>query len=101
MARITRFDWTNLRIVGVETNAIVGRVALEIMRDARKLAPRDTGNLRNSILAEEKTESWVVGTSVHYAPHQEFGTRTGVRPKAFMRTAMRNAQGKYGGTVTS
>ena len=43
---------------------------------AKKLAPVDTGNLRNSITHEvDDGESAVyIGTNVEYAPYQELGT---------------------------
>ena len=42
---------------------------------AKLLAPVDTGNLRNSITHQQLDEDTeIIGTNVHYAPYQEFGT---------------------------
>ena len=43
---------------------------------AKKLAPVDTGNLRNSIThtVDEEEPSAYIGTNVEYAPYQELGT---------------------------
>ena len=43
---------------------------------AKKLAPVDTGNLRNSIThtVDEEEPAAYIGTNVEYAPYQEFGT---------------------------
>ena len=41
---------------------------------AKKLAPVDTGRLRNSITHETDDNAAYIGTNVEYAPHVEFGT---------------------------
>ena len=43
---------------------------------AKKLAPVDTGNLRNSITHEvdDREPAVYIGTNVEYAPYQELGT---------------------------
>ena len=45
-------------------------------RFAKKLAPYDTGNLRNSITHEvdDGEPAAYIGTNVEYAPYQELGT---------------------------
>ena len=45
-------------------------------RFAKKLAPYDTGNLRNSITHEvdDGEPAVYIGTNVEYAPYQELGT---------------------------
>lgn len=52
---------------------------LYIERDAKKLAPVDTGRLRASITPSVNSESdgiqGVVGSNVVYAPYQEWGTK--------------------------
>lgn len=46
----------------------------------------DTGNLKNSVLAEPDGNDWVVGVGAPYAIHLEYGTlRMSARP--FMRPA--------------
>ncbi len=56
----------------------LGVVLKKIQRDAKKLAPTNTGRLRNSIVTNVKKEnSELVGsvsTNVEYAPYMEFGT---------------------------
>jgi HK97 gp10 family phage protein len=41
---------------------------------AKKAAPVDTGNLRNSISHKVQKDTMFVGTNVEYAPYVEFGT---------------------------
>lgn len=41
---------------------------------AKKAAPVDTGNLRNSISHKVQKDTMYVGTNVEYAPYVEFGT---------------------------
>ena len=41
---------------------------------SKKLAPVDTGNLRNSISHEVVENSAYIGTNTEYAPYMEFGT---------------------------
>ena len=49
--------------------------ALEIQANAKRDAPIDTGDLRQSIVAIEETEyNWSVGSNLKYAPYMEFGT---------------------------
>lgn len=53
--------------------------ALLVQRDARKLAPVDTGRLRSSITPEIRSQGkdivGVVGSNVKYAAFMELGTR--------------------------
>jgi len=55
------------------------KATLLVQRDAKKLAPVDTGRLRASITPEVRTAfhtiEGVVGSNVVYAPYQEFGTK--------------------------
>ena len=55
---------------------------------AKKLAPVDTGNLRNSITHEvDDGESAVyIGTNVEYAPYQELGT-IHIKAQPFLKPA--------------
>ncbi|RCK68270.1 HK97 gp10 family phage protein [Desertihabitans brevis] len=55
---------------------VVAKTALDIEADAKRLAPVDTGALRNSIghdLTEDKLGA-EVGPTVDYAEYVEFGT---------------------------
>ena len=52
------------------------KCGLTAERFAKKLAPYDTGNLRNSITHEVdgREPAVYIGTNVEYAPYQELGT---------------------------
>ena len=52
------------------------KCGLKAERFAKKLAPYDTGNLRNSITHEvdDGEPAVYIGTDVEYAPEQELGT---------------------------
>ena len=56
----------------------LNKKALRIVRQAKQLAPVDTGRLRSSITADlirsDGRPKAVVGTNVEYAPFVEFGT---------------------------
>ena len=53
----------------------LGRMALDSSRRAKKTAPVDTGNLKNSIGVERLTKtSLSVFAKAKYAPYVEFGT---------------------------
>lgn len=67
------------------------RRAISVDRAAKGLCPVDTGRLRSSINWRLAVDSRgllaVIGTSVTYAPYQEFGTRH--QPgKPFLRPAL-------------
>ena len=56
---------------------------------AKKLAPVDTGNLRNSITHEvdEEEPAAYIGTNVEYAPYQELGT-IHIKAQPFLKPAV-------------
>lgn len=62
--------------------------ALVVEGDAKRRAPVDTGNLRNSIRAEQVSDTEAtVGTPVDYAIYPEFGTsRQAAQP--YLRPAL-------------
>jgi len=68
------------------------RIVLQIERDAKSIAPVDTGNLRASIESRvirnnDGKITGVVGSNVKYAPFQEFGTsKMGAQP--YLRPAV-------------
>jgi HK97 gp10 family phage protein len=62
---------------------------------AKLLAPVDTGNLRNSITHQQLDEDTeVIGTNVHYAPYQEFGTSK-IAAHPYLRPAAENHSEEY------
>jgi len=61
-------------------------------REAKRLCPVDTGNLKNSIRSEviEQHHHYAIaetGTNVEYAPHVEFGTEE-MAAQPFLRPAL-------------
>ena len=59
-----------------------------VLRDSKILCPVDTGRLRASIDMQRCTRFCrSIGTSVEYAPYQEFGTRR-MQPQPFLRPAL-------------
>ena len=94
------FVWTDKGAAVTAVDKLVQRVALEVQRDAKTLAPVDTGTLQASITsgrlaADENQVVYLVGTNIHYAPHQEFGTsRMAAHP--FLGPALEMARGRYG-----
>ena len=63
---------------------------------AKKLAPVDTGNLRNSIThtVDEEEAAAYVGTNVEYAPYQELGT-IHMKAQPFLKPAVAANANKY------
>lgn len=65
----------------------VGKAALDIEANAKRLAPVDTGLLRNSIHSRQTGRlNWEVESPVHYSVFQEFGTRF-MRAQPYMTPA--------------
>ena len=65
-------------------------------RFAKKLAPYDTGNLRNSITHEvdEGEPAAYIGTNVEYAPYQELGT-IHMKAQPFLKPAVAGHANEY------
>lgn len=113
MADDIRVVITNPALLQATCQKAVKRVAVEVLRDARLLAPRSprqpppknpgatvTGNLKNSIAVEERgmvggMAEATVGTTVHYGVYQEFGTRS-IPARPFLGPALEAARRKYG-----
>ncbi len=61
---------------------LLRKAGISVQNEARKLAPVDTGLLRSSIASEVREDlasmQARIGTSVFYAPFQEYGTGTTV-----------------------
>lgn len=63
--------------------------AQAVRNRALRLAPVDTGRLRQSVSVQQTVPLvFRVGTNVEYAPHVEFGTRK-MRARPFLRPALR------------
>ena len=80
----------------------LARLALQVERRAKALAPVDTGRLRSSITWElGRDEQGLVariGSNVEYAAYQEFGTRT-VPASPYLRPALDAVVRRGGGGV--
>lgn len=79
-------------------------VGAQCAKNAKSLAPVDTGTLRNSIDHQmDGDDTVVVGTNVEYAVYQEFGTsRQPVAAnggKGYMRPAANDYKNQYVGIV--
>ena len=99
MATVVRLDASAVKSLLESEHGDVGRDlakrALRVEALAKRLAPVDTGRLRTSIshdLAHDSQGLYaIVGTNVHYAIHQEFGTRY-QHGQPFLRPALRAAR---------
>lgn len=73
------------------TRVVVRKVTEDVERDAKILAPVDTGNLRNSISSDvDNTRtgaSGVIGPTANYAGYVEFGTSR-MAPQPYMGPAL-------------
>lgn len=72
-------------------NKIALTTAKNIAEYAKRLAPVDTGDLRNSIEASQDVNGANVTTGKDYDKYVEFGTRT-QQPQPFMRPAGEQAK---------
>ena len=72
------------------------KCGLTAERYAKKLAPYDTGNLRNSIThtVDEDEPAAYIGTNVEYAPYQELGT-IHIKAQPFLKPAVANHANEY------
>lgn len=69
--------------------------------DAMRMAPVDTGRLKNSIHSrpKERGKSWVVGSNVKYAPYQEYGTSK-MPAQPYLRPALQKNKPKIKSILT-
>lgn len=91
------FKWLNKQPLDEALERALDIASLEVLRDTVRAAPRDTGTLKRSYTIHEGAGlERFVGTNVHYAVYQEFGTR---RHKAqpHLGPALERARRKYGG----
>lgn len=61
---------------------------------AKRLAPVDTGRLRNSITHEVSGDTVYIGSNVEYAPYVEMGT-TRTRAQPYLQPAVQNNTSAY------
>ena len=81
-----RFPQIQVRLPSAGREIAV-ELAKRIADDAQRLAPVDTGALRNSIRVEETRDGAAVGTDLEYAPFVEYGHK-GVPPHPFLSPAV-------------
>lgn len=83
------------------TKEAITKTVYKVSGSATRRAPVKSGTLRRSITQFAKNErvqksggKWIgkVGTNVHYAPHQEYGTKRGIRPKYFFKTSVQEGK---------
>lgn len=81
MSTVTKLDTRELdrimRQSGLKARQVVNRLAFKVEGYAKMRAPVDTGALKNSgftIISSRDGDPAIVGFTVDYAPHQEFGT---------------------------
>lgn len=61
----------------------------------------DTGRLRNSISHASDGKAAYIGTNVEYAPYVELGTSRGMKPRPYLKQAVRNHVDEYKQIVQS
>ena len=69
-----------------KAHAVVAKSTFDLQHLAQRIAPRDTGQLANSITSTVITLRGEVGPTVHYAPHVEYGT-VHMDPQPYMEPA--------------
>ena len=105
----SRVDWTNeaqwrgalddaLRKIHVDSAEGMERLGVMIENAAKRYAPVDTGRLRSSITHTTEDTAGVISCTisapVHYAPHQEYGTRF-MAAHPFLRPGMAEGANRY------
>lgn len=94
-----KFTFTNPALLGLTSQQAVYKVGMEVLRDAVKGCPVDTGTLARSITykrgrnASMKIAEGEVGTDVFYAPFVEFGHGE-ITPKNGKFLVWTNSSGK-------
>lgn len=69
--------------VTAQAALVVAKTAHDIERDAKILAPVDTGFLKNSISSDIRALTAIVGPTASYASYVEFGTSR-MSPEPYM-----------------
>jgi phage gpG-like protein len=89
-----------IRLLSSATTKALEEIGLVAEGHAKKKAPVDTGNLRNSITHVVEGDAAYIGTNVEYAPYQEYGFihyRSGkrVQGKHYLRDAATGHTSQY------
>lgn len=92
--------------IGKLAQVVVRKTALDIERNAKAIAPVDTGNLKSSIgrsdlrtVGQSGALEAEIGPTANYAPYVEFGTsRHG--PQAFMGPSLDRMAGPFEEAMT-
>jgi len=86
--------------MGPGLNNLMSQSALNIERNAKRMAPANFGKLRQSINIDiNKTLFKSVFSSVRYAPYVEFGTKGNARIPSGYEAFAAQYKGKGGGTI--
>lgn len=97
--RVTRFHngFKDLRTrIVQETDIRAKATADDVVETAKRIAPRDTGYLADTIHAEQKSSHpavFEVSSEADYAPMVEWGTRY-QNAQPFLRPALEEARGR-------
>lgn len=77
--------------VAAKASTVVRKAALDVEAEAKRLAPVDTGFLRNSIgstiTGDSGSVTAEIGPTADYGAYLEFGTRS-MAPRAYMGPAL-------------
>lgn len=73
-------------------------VGMQAEKNAKKICPVDTGNLRNSITHQNDNDTVYIGTNVEYAPYVEMGTSR-MRAQPYLGPAIVNHVAEYKETI--
>ena len=98
--RITDNSDEVLKALGEQLEIALEAVGLKAEGYAKRLAPVDTGRLRNSIshVVDMDEDKVYIGTNVEYAPYVEMGTvKTAAQP--FLQPAAQDHADEYMGRV--
>lgn len=100
MDKVNKFVKQFPSLVETKITQAIWRTGLRVEGDAKKQAPYETGTLRRSINTQKPVKSGKmikgkVGTNITYAPHQEYGTKRGIRPKRYLSGAVEMNRGFF------
>lgn len=90
----------SIKTTGPKVQLVVRKVAKDIVRDAKLLAPVDTGNLKNSITHSDLRSighaggEVEIGPTANYGYFMEYGTSR-VAPQPYMNPAADRNEGPF------